>query len=730
MERKSSVFDPSVFSNPPNTFRPLQIVHGLDNYLSDPANLEGLPGLAAFLEKLANLGTGGIVTNVGFRDYLVSSRQWEILRHGLQKADSLGLRLWLYDEKGYPSGTAGGIVTRSNPDWVALGLACYPIQVEGPSEVNFPMPVSCRKFVWAGASQNFEAATGSDVIDLSTQVDEWGCLCWSAPAGRWTVLYLAERVMYEGTHAADNVHEFKHYINLLDPEPVRAFLRVTHEAYVREIPPETWKKIEAIFTDEPSLMTFYLPPIPERFWGKIPVLDGSVFTDRPMAVPWSRNFFEKFHAIKGYDLCPSTWALFFSSSDDACAVRQDYYEAVTRLYTGAFYEQVLAWCQAHGIASSGHLLLEEDIADHVSFHGSMFAPLRKMDLPGIDMLNADPQALFHGGSFMGEAFMAIKYATSAAHIAGRERIHSENSDWEQGNQDRFASLPERRGQANLQYVLGLNHVTSYYGWKELGEDAQRSYNEYIGRIGSLLTGGQHVCDVGVLYPIRTLWSHFLPPLTPMKSWSERPYRSPWVERIARGLPPLVKSLLSSQIDMDLIDEEAIVEGEKAGGALHLHGEAYRGIILPPLDALSLETACALSAFVKAGGLLISVGPLPRLADSSANGTALQEELSALFDTGKAKIIDPDLLPAELRRSLAPDFSLPEANPEVLYTHRVLEGRHVYFVINNTPDCLTIQPSLSQPGPYKLYEPLSGQVSPLAEPLSLEMEGYGAAFIVC
>ena len=204
------------------------------------------------------MGTGGIVTNVGFKDYLVSPRQWEILRYGLQKADELGLVLWWYDEKGYPSGSAGGLVTRAHPEYVALGLACYTIEVEGPATVEFPLPPSCRAFVWAGAMRDPATATGAQVTDLSAHIDDWGTLRWDAPAGAWTVLYLAERVMYEGTHSTSNVCEFKHYINALQPEAVREFLRLTHEQYYREVPPDLWKKFVAVFTDEPSLMTTYV----------------------------------------------------------------------------------------------------------------------------------------------------------------------------------------------------------------------------------------------------------------------------------------------------------------------------------------------------------------------------------------------------------------------------------------------------------------------------------------
>ncbi len=746
-----SVFDPQSFENPDNLYRPLQIVHGLDRFLDkadtmdvDPAGqwaevLQAGPGdekesaaldqeLDRYLQKLADLGNGGIVTNVGFEDYLVSRRQWEILRRGLRRATELGLRAWIYDEKGYPSGTAGGIVTRANPEFAALGLACYTWRVEGPTQIALPLPPSCRKFVWAGATRQVETASRTTVIDLSQGLDEWQNLHWDAPEGEWHIFYMAERVMYEGTHAAGNVSEWKQYINLLDPEATRAFLRVTHEAYRREIPADLWPHIEAFFTDEPSFITHYVPPLPERYWDKVPVFDKPFFTDRPPALPWVHDFLAQFQTRKGYDLRSVLFALFFSQNTEARSVRQDYYEVLTALIRRGFYEPIQRWCRQNNVLASGHVLLEENILDHAPFEGSLFAALRHFDLPGIDMLNANPQEMIGGGSFMGLSIMAAKQAASVAHLTGCSRVHSESSDWEQHNRGAFASLKERLGQANLLHVMGVNQITSYFGWAELDEEAWRQYNQYVGRISSLLSGGRHVCDTAVLYPIRSLWSDYLPPLQPEKSWGERDYRSPRVEQIAQAYPMVVKELLTHQIDLDIIDEEAVLNGAVRDGRLHVSEEAYRLIVLPPLSAISLEVVYTLQAFTQSGGQVVAViGSEAPVGTTPIQNAALQEAWQALFAPGGGgtTIALSDLPRLALN---APDLQLAQENPDILYTHRLLEGHHVYFIINNAPQPVVIHPSLREKGPYQLYHPLTGKISAADAPLRLELEGYEGIFI--
>jgi hypothetical protein len=539
--------------------------------------------------------------------------------------------------------------------------------------------------------------------------------------------------MYEGTHSQANVSEFKQYVNLLNPEVTRAFLRVTHETYYRELPSDLWESIEAIFTDEPSFMCCYVPPLPERYQGKVIVGDAPRFKDRPMAVPWIKGFDNIFSGKKGYSIEPYLYALFFSQSNEACYVRQDYYEVLTELYAQSFYGQIQKWCDAHGIASSGHILLEENILNHVIFHGSLFAVIRRMDLPGLDMLSSDPEGILHGGSFMGDSFMGAKQISSVAHLADFERVHSESSDWEQHNQGGFATLQQRFGQANVQYVLGVNQITSYFGWAELGTEAQRQYNDYVGRLGSLLTGGYHICDVAVLYPVRTLWAHYVPSLQPIHSWIERETRSQWEAKVPTTYAAVVKKLLCTQIDVDIIDETALIDGHIENGIMKVANEGYRVIVCPSMDALSLDAAKALATFCASGGYLISVGTLPRYAENAENTQELRSLISALFaEKGAGNKVTLDKLVETVHDAIRTDFALRTPNPDVLYTHRVLEGRHVYFIVNNKSETVVLHPVLAEPGPYTLYQPLTGEVTVMSmkSELALEMGAFEGLFVVC
>ena len=90
----------SSWQSPPATDRPLQIVHGI------PAARASVEGMQYYRDR----GLGGIVCNVAFDQYLQSEANWKTLEQGIAACRQLGLVVWLYDEEGYPSGAAGGLV--------------------------------------------------------------------------------------------------------------------------------------------------------------------------------------------------------------------------------------------------------------------------------------------------------------------------------------------------------------------------------------------------------------------------------------------------------------------------------------------------------------------------------------------------------------------------------------------------------------------------------------------
>ncbi|MBK8859083.1 MAG: hypothetical protein IPN11_15810 [Opitutaceae bacterium] len=181
----------------PASCRPLQMIHGFDQW---PEATD--EGMRERILALKQAGLGGLVVNVSFKNYLRDEAAWIHFKRGVLLAHQEGMRLWIYDEEGYPSGAAGGRVLEEAPSTEAQGL------------IRIVEPTGGIRY---------------DVIRL-----------------------------YEGTHATENFYQKRPCINMLDPLGTATFLAVTHDRYAAVLEPIA-QYVEAFFTDEPALISAYIP---------------------------------------------------------------------------------------------------------------------------------------------------------------------------------------------------------------------------------------------------------------------------------------------------------------------------------------------------------------------------------------------------------------------------------------------------------------------------------------
>ena len=111
----------------------LKIVHGF-NYAPDASFEKKCAVMRETLTDLKEKGYDGIVTNVDIavayadaaanpgteNGYLRSEESWNVLVKRMDICRELGLRVWIYDEEGYPSGAAGTLTLDARPDLEAL----------------------------------------------------------------------------------------------------------------------------------------------------------------------------------------------------------------------------------------------------------------------------------------------------------------------------------------------------------------------------------------------------------------------------------------------------------------------------------------------------------------------------------------------------------------------------------------------------------------------------------
>ena len=694
----------SNFQSPPANYRMLQITHTTKN--------DGT------LDSLKKYGYGGVVSNVGFDNYLQSETEWTAFKKYLARCKELGMNFWIYDEHGYPSGKAGKQTLKGHPEYETIGVLCARSEGKGAVKHIFP---SGERYT-AEPIYICAAPVYKGLYDFSRRVDitsRWekskNIMEWQSPdTNEWGVLSFHIKRMYEGTHIVTNISDSNQYINIIDKDAVGRFISLTHEAYKQRIPSELKNYVHAFFTDEPSLMTSYLHN------------DESLLP----AIPWSRTFRKEFMDLYHYDIVQMLPYLFEDGGSETVYRRLDYWSLVARLVEENYYGQIQAWCNANGPASSGHALLEESLHWHAVYEGNLYRNLRKMDLPALDMLTSDPIGLAHSNQIP-----VPKFVSSVAHLSGRKEIMSETSAHQEHAIKQPVTFEMRLATVGYEFALGLTTVTSYYGYKEFSDAERITFNNYIGRMSMLLSQGKHVADIAVYYPIQSFWGNLTP--TKKTTWEPPdakrteivpkdiqrnnnlyltnhiiPYRAdlPETQRVDAALGEVSKTLLSNQLDFDFIDDQAIVESQIIKGALNLFGETFKTLVLPETSILPLSTYQKIADFVNNGGQLVVLGKLPKTGMNPTETSSFVGISMQLIKSGRVRVVHSiSEIASTIKKLTTADLSLNEPYNEIFYNHHADDNSEIYFLINLSDKPVEREISFRAVGKTEKWDPLSGEI---------------------
>lgn len=657
------------FLGPPNISRPLQFVSSFDQWCGTTEETMRLG-----FQSLLDAGLSGLVTTVSLEKYLDDQNAWDILRRGVLLAHSMGLRVWIYDEKGYPSGTAGGLVLAKMPNGEAEGLI--------------------RAFDAAGQPR-YEVGK-----------------------------------LFEGTHATANFFERRHYINILDRDAVARFVEVTHDRYDRPLHP-IGDYVEAFFTDEPSLISTYVP----------------AGLDYPKTLPWHRDLPRAFRERKGYDLTQHWESLFVDTGDIDRKIRCDFYEVVADLCAENYFAQLQDWCNSHHVASSGHLLGEETLVWQTDFDGDPFTCYRKFDIPGIDMILSNPERIMQDKE---PFFIVPKVAGSAARLQGKRRVMCEISDFFGLMGGQHASLAQMKCTAGLLMSLGVTDFVSMYTISlhpdepaDLSPKARRfsaeefhSYTDYVARVNSVFFEGQRSTQVAVLHPIVSLWAHFIPSQRSMYE----PHPSRLVRFIDDSFTNLCRDLLQQQIAYDVVDERSVAAAGIGGGKLEVGKEKYDVLVLPPLDTIRISTLEKILRFVEQGGSVFGHPLLPKYAaEGSERDGDVKKLVEKIVEGGGFGGSTADSAPLEylVKSRVAPPCGLSPASPNILCTPISRKGELTYFLVNASSKEYSGQCTFRSIGEPIAVDPETGRefqircdkIDSTSSQIDLTLCSFGSVFIV-
>jgi hypothetical protein len=516
----------------------------------------------------------------------------EMVRSCVDYAKGKNMLAWLYDEDRWPSGAAGGLVTK-DVEYRSRYLLFIPYQYEEYADKH-------TENVYKDSAEQEEyiklLARYSISLDQDGNLAEYKLLNDEETAENVWYLYRA----IDATYTWFNNQT---YIDTLNKKAIQRFIEVTHEKYKDIVGDEFSKTVPAIFTDEPQV-----PRKSTLSFAKGKQVIKQPFTDEfpeSYKAEYNEDFFATFPEI--------IWNL---PGNQYSIARYRFHEHTAELFASSFADTIGEWCEKNNIRLTGHMMEEPSLTSQTSAIGDAMRSYRSFQLPGIDMLCDQRE------------YTTAKQAQSASRQFGCGGVLSElygvtNWDFD------FAG---HKNQGDWQAALGVTVRVPHLAWLSMQGEAKRDYpasisyqspwhkkysyiEDHFARVNVALTRGKADVKVGVIHPIESFWLDFGPNDQTAQKKEEAEYY----------FATLCQWLLFGLIDFDYISESLLPEQNSniSSNKFQVGEMAYDVLIVPPMKTMRESTLIRLQKFRECGGKIIFAGDVAKMIDVHCDNSLVE-----------------------------------------------------------------------------------------------------------
>ncbi len=549
------------------------------------------------IDFMKEMGMGGfhMHTRVGMSTKYLSNEYMEFIRACTEKAKNDNMLAWLYDEDKWPSGFAGGYVTKNHKHRQKyIVFTPTPYTDNTVAEVEAEASAAVKKQGKGTLLAKYDIKLDSDgYLESYLKIPE-------TEQGKNDVWYA-----YLETAANSPWFNFESYVDTLSKEAMDEFVRITHERYKETVGEYFGTVVPAIFTDEPQVT-------------RKTTLDFAA-QKKDVILPFTTDFDDTYKACYGESILEKLPEVIWNKKGMASVTRYRYHDHTAERFVNAFADNIGAWCRKNNIMLTGHMMEEPTLHSQTAAIGEAMRSYRGFDLPGVDMLCDSRE------------FSTVKQTLSATHQYGYEgalselygvtnwdfdfRGHKIQGDWQAalGITVRVPHLywVSMKGEAKRDYPASIGHQSSWYKEYSFIED-------HFARVNTLMTRGTADIKIGVIHPIESYWINF----GPNNQTGDR------CKEMETRFNEVIDWLLYSTLDFDFISESLLPEQYSGSdNGFGVGKMKYDAVIVPAPQTMRSTTLKALKEFSEKGGKIIFMGDAPSLVDvvPSAEPTELAEK---------------------------------------------------------------------------------------------------------
>lgn len=380
--------------------------------------------------------------------------------------------------------------------------------------------------------------------------------------------------------------------------------------------------------------------------------------------PWPRSFFNDSYEVYGADYTKGLFDEFFKrrgykleehlpelldslDSDRSRRLATDYRMVFAELLRENFSRQWTAWAHSHGSMTRNQA--HGSPANLIDIYASVDIP----EIEGFGLSNFHIKGL-RRDSLTRPNFSdlsMLKYASSAAHIAGKPLTSSETFTW---LTEHFrTSLSQMKPDMDLMFVSGVNHMffhgTTYSptdaqwpGWKfyasvnmnqadNIWRDAPAFFN-YITRCQSFLQYGRPDNDFLLYLPLFDMWQD--QPFTPKSRLVLFD-----IHKMGKVAPRFIKAvhdIYDSGYDVDYISDDFVRSLNYSAGKLTTAaGTQYKAIVVPGVKLIPLDVLKQLRDLARKGARVVFLDSYPQDMPGAAVTEAQRAEFKSVLADLKA-----------------------------------------------------------------------------------------------
>lgn len=563
------------FLNPSNCFRPIPFWSWNDR-LEDEE-------LKEQIRELKKSGAGGYFMHArsGLQTEYLSEDWFARIKTGIDMAREQQMDAWIYDEEGWPSGFAGGIVPEQSREFWA-------------------------KFMTLEHHRELSLIETEDLIALYAHCPDTGCYQRIAvPNGQGPTLgdvpvaaSVCQACGSSKEYLTVRRHSNRFYVDTLNKKAIDAFLACTHEAYFKRFGEDFGTCMKGFFTDEPRLAC-------------------NNFGD----LAWSDELPGAFMREYSYDILDYLPALFLPVPGFE-KYRYDFWSLVSRMFTENYMKNIYDWCEAHNCKSTGHIMMEESVFSQMTSTAGVMPFYEYLHVPGIDWLRRRIDSPVIG-----------KQVGSVACQLGKKQVLTESfalCGWN-------VSFEELKWIAQWQFVNGVNQICQHLMAYTIKGSRKRDYppshfiqqtwwkesklfQDYLSRLCVALSEGDQTADVLLIHPMKSGYVAY------------DGTRTDSIRQVDDQLVRISNILSGDHISYHFGDETIIKKYGSVKGASFVVGRIpYGVVILPHMYAIEGKTVELLLAFASQGGVIVTAGEFPSYTNGDLKSLGRLKELAVKID---------------------------------------------------------------------------------------------------